>query len=443
MNSGELSALDDAALLSRWRMVCSNPDLVEAWPVEQRNRAIVLAKADSPWVESGIDRLRQEQERVQRAATVLGASPTVELLRGADITPEPIRWLWAGYLARGKLHVIAGAPGAGKTTIALAMAATITCAGRWPDGTRAEVGSVLIWSGEDDPADTLLPRLIAMGADVNRVYFVRDVLADGKARPFDPARDMAAMECEAERIGDVRLLIVDPVVNVVAGDSHKNTETRRALQPVVDLARRMDAAAVGISHFSKGTAGRDPVERVTGSVAFGALPRVVFAAAKRPDEDGGGRILVRSKSNIGPDGGGFAYDLEQVEIAGGIRASQVLWGAPLDGTARELLAAAEAVEEDRTATAEATDWLRDMLAERSMKAGEVQKQAKSAGIGDKALRRARERLGVRPHKSAFSGGWEWALPTAQHAQGVQDAPQKERASSGGEGIFGSGTEGEV
>ncbi len=86
------------------------------------------------------------------------AGPEVLLLNGADLTPEPVRWLWPDWLALGKMHILAGAPGQGKTTIALACAATVTIGGRWPDGKRCDPGNILIWSGEDDPADTLLPR---------------------------------------------------------------------------------------------------------------------------------------------------------------------------------------------------------------------------------------------------------------------------------------------
>lgn len=341
---------------------------------------------------------------------------TVHLQHGATVTPEAIRWLWRDHLARGKLHVIAGATGAGKTTLALAFAATITVGGRWPDGTRAAAGNVLVWSGEDDVEDTLAPRLMAMGANMDRVYFVGNVLADGKARPFDPARDMAALEREAERVGDMHLLIVDPVVQAVAGDSHKNTEVRRSLQPLVDLAQRLDAAALGISHFTKGSTGRDPVERVTGSVAFGALPRVVFAAAKTTDEAGNiSRIFVRAKSNIGPDGGGFNFALEQITLDGhpGITATRVLWAGTIEGTARALLAAAEITEDpgERSATDEAVDWLRSVLEGGPMRASEAQKQARNAGISDKGLRRAREKLGIKPRKQDFAGGWEWALPS--------------------------------
>jgi putative DNA primase/helicase len=102
-------------------------------------------------------------------------------------------------------------------------------------------------------------------------------------------------------------LIVDPVVSAVSGDGNSNTEVRRALQPIVDLAARLDCATLGISHFTKGSDGRDVVERVTGSLAFGAAARIVLAAAKLKgdDERTAGRIVARAKSNIGPDSGGF------------------------------------------------------------------------------------------------------------------------------------------
>ena len=159
----------------------------------------------------------------------------VILQNGADVKPVPIQWLWHFWIALGKLMILAGAPGAGKTTIVLALAATLSRGGKWPDGSRCEPGNVLIWSGEDDMADTLVPRLLAMGADMSKVYFITGARVDGETVPFDPARDMVTLNAKAKEIGDVKLLMVDPVASAVAGDSHKNGEVRRALQPLVDL----------------------------------------------------------------------------------------------------------------------------------------------------------------------------------------------------------------
>ena len=255
--------------------------------------------------------LTQEIERRQQTSQDDG----VVLVQGTSIQPASVSWLWQYWLALGKLHILAGQPGQGKTTIALACASVVSSGGSWPDGSRCASGNVLIWSGEDDPADTLVPRLLAMGSDLSRVHFVDGTRIEGKKQPFDPARDLAALTTKAESIGDVRLLIVDPVVSAVAGDSHRNTEVRRELQPVVDLGVALDCAVLGISHFSKGSSGREPVERVTGSVAFGAVARVVMCAAKVKGEDGDDRrILARAKSNIGPDQGAFEYSIEQLEL---------------------------------------------------------------------------------------------------------------------------------
>lgn len=339
----------------------------------------------------------------------------VLLLRGSDIRPEPIAWLWPGWLACGKLHLLAGAPGQGKTTLALALAASVTTGGRWPDGSRCPVGNVLIWSGEDDPADTLLPRLMAMGADRERVYFVSGARIDGEDHPFDPARDLVQLSAAVAQIGDVRLMVVDPIVSAVAGDSHKNTEVRRSLQPLVDLAAAMRAAVVGITHLSKGTAGRDPTERVTGSIAFTAVVRVVLLAAKVKGENGEDRrILVRSKSNIGPDDGGFEYHLEQGEAAPGLPASLVTWGRSIDGSARELLR--EADEPEDTASEAQRGDIRDTLV-RAIGQGwvpsrDVIASLKAEGFADKAIRTARERLGVVVKRSGFGKDIVsyWKLP---------------------------------
>jgi RecA-family ATPase len=171
----------------------------------------------------------------------------VSLIRASDLEPEAISWLWPGWLAAGKMHILAGEPGTGKTTIALSLAATMTSGGRWPDGTKAEPGNVVVWSGEDDARDTLIPRLLLMGADLSRVFFVGDVLEGGERRAFDPARDMEPLRRKLVEIGGAKLLIVDPIVSAVAGDSHKNSEVRRGLQPLADLARAARCWASRIS----------------------------------------------------------------------------------------------------------------------------------------------------------------------------------------------------
>ena len=361
------------------------------------------------------------------AISGVGPRDKVILTCGANLTPQPVRWLWQYWLAMGKLHILAGAPGQGKTTIALAMAATITIGGRWPDGSRCAAGNVLIWSGEDDPADTLVPRLMAAGADRARCFFIEGARRDGEVVPFDPARDLGQLLEAIEKIGGISLLVIDPVVSAVTGDSHKNTEVRRALQPLVDLAAKCDCAVLGITHFAKGGQGTDPAQRVVGSVAFTAVARVVLVAAKvKGDEEGRDtRILARSKSNIGPDDGGFQYHLEQSEPMPGIHASHIAWGKAVEGSARELLTDPDEPQQD--GAGDAASMLREELMPGVWTSYDTAAAPlRKAGFTKKQIWAASNKLRVLRKKGAMKDGWYWRLPgDAEDSTGHQNAEDSE------------------
>ena len=155
---------------------------------------------------------------------------------------ENYRWVWPYWLARGKLHLLAGPPGVAKTTLALSMAATISSGKKkeWPDGTKVLHGNVLIWSGEDAIADTLMPRLIGMGADPECIHIISAVDEEGRARHFDPASDIQKLGPAFEGNTNQFLFMLDPLSNAIIGDSYKSTEVRRGLQPLVDLIEHRD-----------------------------------------------------------------------------------------------------------------------------------------------------------------------------------------------------------
>jgi len=244
-------------------------------------------------------------------------SKRIRVIMGSDVKLEAIDWLWPEWLAHGKLHIIAGRPGALKTTTMVGFAAVVSFGGEWPDGSRAARGKVVIWSGEDAINDTLMPRFVAAGGDPAQVAFISGVEEGGRKRNFDPSRDMDDLVAVCAELGGVALIIIDPVVAVAKGDSHKNAEARRDLQPLVDLAERTNAAVVGVHHFTKRSEDADPLDRVSGSLAFGAGPRVVLLSALDRKAAGGERrgVLMRAKNNVGPSHGGIEFTAETWPLA--------------------------------------------------------------------------------------------------------------------------------
>ncbi|MFL9863222.1 AAA family ATPase [Paraburkholderia fungorum] len=359
------------------------------------------------------------------------ARASVILSRASDIAPEGIDWLWQNWVPAGKLSILAGQPGCGKTTIALSIAATVSRGGDWPDGTKCtEPRNVLIWTGEDGLADTLVPRLHAAGADCTRIWFVESVEGeDGKLLPFDPSRDVPILSERIQQMGGAGLLIVDPIISVVNGDGHKSIDVRRSLQPLLDLGTVHDCAIFGITHFSKGSKASAPIDRILGSQAFGAAARMILIAGK--DESSDRRILAKSKCNIAIESGAFEYIIDVVD-EGGIPSSRVAWGDPVEGSARDILREIEAddLEGEEDAQTRASkfervrcmlyEWLRPFMSTKEMKAA-----AAAEGISWRTVERAKDAeietgAKIRAVKQGKDWGWNWDNYGANH----RDAPAK-------------------
>lgn len=366
---------------------------------------------------------------------------TIRYRRLSDVKSKAVRWLWPGRIAKGKPSVLAGNPGLGKSQLAASMASIVSRGGHWPvDRSTCEQGSVVFLSAEDDAEDTIKPRLEAAGADVANCYIldaVQDVTRDGDAviRAFNLKTDIARLSALLDDLGDVALVVIDPITAYLGGtDSHNNAEVRALLAPLGEMAARHGVAVIAVSHLNKSGSG-EALMRVTGSLAFVAAARAAYLVA-RDQDDPNRRLFLPIKNNLGNDSTGLAFRVESYTLDDGIETSRVMWESePVTVTADEVMSPCIDPEE-RSATDEAEDWLREVLAPGSMAAADVQKEARHAGISDKALRRARERLGVKPFKSGFSDGWRWQLPAPKmpsSAEDAQDALPQKLGILGGEG----------
>jgi hypothetical protein len=366
----------------------------------------------------------------------------------ADVEMKPINWLWPKRIARGKVNLMAGNPSLGKSQLTASIAAVVSTGGYWPvDRVQAMIGNVIFLSAEDDPADTMRPRLEAAGAILTRVHFVKSVLAgytgEGKEvhRAFCLGRDLEALARAMEDIGNVAAVVLDPITAYLGEtDSHRNAEVRALLAPLSELAGHSEAAMIAVSHLNK-TAGTDALMRVTGSLAFVAAARTAHLVAEDP-EVRGRRLFLPIKNNLAADGGGLAFRIEAASVESSnaaIETSRVMWEPKaVTLTANEVMR--PQVSEQGSAMREACDWLQQVL-ENPTPAAEVFRQAGAVGIKEKTLRRAAEKFGVWKQKTGMETGWTWSMPAQPRrcpdvpkiSEDSEDAHQKVLGDFGAEG----------
>jgi putative DNA primase/helicase len=335
--------------------------------------------------------------------------------RLSEVEAKPIHWLWLGKFARGKVSIIAGHPGLGKSQITASMAAIVTTGGQWPvDRALCENGSVIILSAEDDAADTISPRLEAAGADLSRCYIVDavpEISANGEqiTRAFNLRTDLSNLSALITKIGDVALVCIDPITAYLGNvDSHKTAEIRALLAPVAEFAARHDVAVIGVSHFNK-NGSNEALMRVTGSLGFVAAARAAWVVVK-DKENPARRLFLPAKNNLGKDETGYAFSIESCALPGGIETSRVSWEAEaVTITADEAMAQPEESGED-SAEEEAMEWLKEALKDGSGIDGkEIKKLASDSGIAERTLYRAASLVGVKRLSGGFGRPRIWHL----------------------------------
>ena len=377
-----------------------------------------LAKTAAPLDLAALSKLRMQWGLAGQKVHPKGRASVLATRRLSDIDAKPVSWLWQGRIARGKVSIIAGNPGLGKSQLAASIAAVVTTGGVWPvDHQQCEAGNVVFLNGEDDPADTLRPRLEAAGADLKRVHFVDGVTVgsgngDNSNKPFSLEEDLPALDKTLDVLGSVAAVVIDPITAYLGNiDSHKNAEVRALLAPLGELAARHNTAIIGISHLTKAV-GAQALMRVTGSLAFVAAARAAFLVTADP-QDKARRLFLPMKNNIGPDDKGLAFHIEPATVqspAGPLSTSRVMWESqPVSVTADEVMQS-EMAPQSASALAEATEWLQGVLADGPVSPAKLSGMAKADGITRMTLRRAADALSVVKQKESLKGGWLWSIP---------------------------------
>lgn len=327
-------------------------------------------------------------------------------IQGSEIKMKAPRFLDSTeMILRGSLNVLVGGPGHGKTLYGINLAAAVTV-GRL--GGLDGPGVVLISSAEDDPAAVLTPRMVAAGADLERTHFLR-----GLSLPSEIA-NLATIA--RKRKPD--LLLIDPIGAHLdpAIDSHRDAATRAALSPVADLAADLNLAVLAIAHTNKSNGSRG-LDRISGSLAFGAAARSVIAFGPDPadpeGEAGSRRLIGHLKSNVSRRAPSLTAAIEVVQVEtedGPTNVPRLTVTGGSDMAAEDMLSTT--TPEERSEREEAAAFLTDLLADGPIRSKEIKAAAENAGLAWRTVERAKTDLKIKPKQEG--DGWYWRLPEGRN-----------------------------
>jgi len=323
------------------------------------------------------------------------------------VRAESVNWLWDSRIPLGKLTLISGDPGVGKSFLTLDIAAHVSKGNDWPDNTKSPVGNVILFSAEDGVNDTIRPRLDKLDADLAHIHFANATLFDdGIEIGVSLDKHLAALE-DAIKQHDASLLVLDPLLAFIGKrtDSHITADVRALMSPLAALADRTSCAILGVGHLNKNSKETKTLYRLTASVDFPAAARSVFVVGKNPlnpDQ----RVLASVKSNLSAPPSSLAFHFTDD--------GSFIWDGKVDIDADSMLATAD-IRGPR-ARDEARAFLHSILKDGRVRSNEVIQEAKQLGISEKTLRRAKDDKGievVRIGENGSHGGgvWWWNLPT--------------------------------
>lgn len=356
----------------------------------------------------------------QLAARFAEASATLEsyqkpatsyLSRVSDVQPQAVDWLWEGRIPKGTLTVFDGDPGRGKGLVVCDLAARITTGRDMPDGSPGAVGRVLYLTTEDAISFVVRPRLDVARANIDLVF----VLTPG-SEALIKFPDNCDLLKRSVRELEAALVIIDPL-SAFLGDSinsHKDSDIRRALTPLHQLAEGTGVSIIGIRHLNKSN-GVSAMYRGGGSIAIAAAARSLVVFGSDPEQQGD-RIMGWVKLNIAELPCSLRYQVETVvhpalkdKYGKPAEIAKVRWLGESDVHADQLVQAAPDPEH-QSQLDEGCELIRQIFGDSTqVLAMEAEKALRDAGISDGTKARARRKLGVASRKSSFNGKWEWFL----------------------------------
>jgi len=365
--------------------------------------------------------------RVETIAKRCYAGPKVTMMDTIEATE--IQWLWRDRFVRRKLNIISGEPGVGKTFLVCDIIARTSTGAAFPDTKHGGTtpGGVLLLNAEDDPSDTLRPRLEAAGADLSRIAIV----GAGNGSPItNISRDIHRIRAAVDEVPDCKLVVIDPVGSYIGGaDSHNDADVRAALGGLVELAADTGVAVLLVAHLRK--AGGRAITRTMGSVAFVGMARSAWLVIEDPD-DQKRKLLLRQKLNVSRVTTGLAYRLESHNGDSGT--PYVAWESDaVETTADEIFEKQEAKKKKNCKLDEAKAWLLVRLQKQKMMATEVFEAGEGAGYGEPLLRKALKQIGGRAARLTFGGPWWWFIEDeAEGEPEAIDAPVDDENTPGTE-----------
>jgi hypothetical protein len=347
------------------------------------------------------------------------SEPTTKLnmRRASSIPPEVISWLWPDRIPLGKLTMFAGHPGVGKGMATMYVAACTTRGTGWKDGKNTNAPSeVIIVSSEDAAGDTLIPRLMAADADMDKVIILDDVSSAKGEKAFTLDTDIPALRKVLESNPDIKLVIIDPIMNhlgALKGNSEQ--EVRSAMSPLGKLAEKYGVAILLVTHFNKNT-NSESIQRLGGAMAMVGSVRVAWAFGE--DKEDGKMKMMPLKANISKNVGGLEYKIVPTEVlVNGQYSSQgkMEWG---DATSASIDAAIKFKSKDDKPYPYqlAMTWLKEHLADGEPHAKvEIIAAAEYADISPDTLKTASEKLGnlIKKTHPVNPGPWYWAIPKSE------------------------------